>query len=150
MYQGDIIVTNYDTSLVPGMYLLNEVFYLTASIAAIHIFYGSIIISPEHLKRSICEGHCVYFTTLVVTIHIHTITSDLWLIRENSRMFLFEESHCSTSLLKVQSCKLDKNKYMIASAQITNTEIFALIAVLDFKFLTREVLFINRKDNGNC
>ena len=32
--------------------------------------------------------------------------------------------------LKVHSCKLYNNKYMIASAQITNTEIFAYIAVL--------------------
>ena len=32
--------------------------------------------------------------------------------------------------LKVQSCKLNNNKYMIASTQITNTEIFALMAVL--------------------
>ena len=39
---------------------------------------------------------------------------------------------------------------MIASAQITNTEIFALIAVLVFKLLSHKVLFINRKDNRNC
>ena len=32
--------------------------------------------------------------------------------------------------LKVHLCKLYNNKYMIASAQITNTEIFAYIAVL--------------------
>ena len=36
---------------------------------------------------------------------------------------------------------------MIASTQITNNEIFALIAVLVFKLLSRKVLFINRKDN---
>ena len=35
-------------------------------------------------------------------------------------------------LLKVQSCKLYYNKYMITSIQITNTEIFAFIAVLVF------------------
>ena len=39
---------------------------------------------------------------------------------------------------------------MIASTQITNTEIFALIAVLVFKLLNRKVLFINRKGNRNC
>ena len=39
---------------------------------------------------------------------------------------------------------------MIASTQITNTEIFALTAVLGFKLLSRKVLFINRKNNGNC
>ena len=37
---------------------------------------------------------------------------------------------------------------MIASTQITNTEIFT--AVLVFKLLRRNVLFTNRKDNGNC
>ena len=55
---------------------------------------------------------------------------------------------CTT--LKVQSCKLRHNKYMIASTQITNTEIFAFLAVLVFKLLSRKVLFINNKDNTNC
>ena len=55
-----------------------------------------------------------------------------------------------SALLKVQSCKLRNNKYMIASIQITNTEIFAFIAVLVFELLSRKVLFINRKDNRNC
>ena len=41
------------------------------------------------------------------------------------------------------------SKYMIASAQITNTGIFAFIAVLVYKLLNREVSFINRKDNKN-
>ena len=52
--------------------------------------------------------------------------------------------------LKVQSCKLYNNKYMIASTQITNTEIFVFIAVPVSKLLRREVLFINRKDDINC
>ena len=55
-----------------------------------------------------------------------------------------------TNNLKVQSCKLYNGKYMIASTQITNTEIFAFIAVLVFKLLGRKVLFINRKDSRNC
>ena len=37
---------------------------------------------------------------------------------------------------------------MIASTQTTNTEIFAFIAVVIFKLLSRKV--INRKDNRNC
>ena len=48
-------------------------------------------------------------------------------------------------MLKVQSCKSHKNKYMIASTQITNTEMFAFIAILAFKLLSRNVLVINRK-----
>ena len=39
---------------------------------------------------------------------------------------------------------------MIASTQITNTEIFSFITVLVFKLLSRKVLFINRNDNRNC
>ena len=36
---------------------------------------------------------------------------------------------------------------MIASTQITNSDIFAFIAALVFKLISRKVLFINRKDN---
>ena len=39
---------------------------------------------------------------------------------------------------------------MVASTQITNPEIFALVAVLVFKLLSRKVLFIDRKGNRNC
>ena len=39
---------------------------------------------------------------------------------------------------------------MTASTQITNTEIFAFIAVQVFKLFSHEVSFINRKDNRNC
>ena len=38
---------------------------------------------------------------------------------------------------------------MITSTQITNTEIFAFIAVLVFKLFSRQLLFINKKDNKN-
>ena len=56
----------------------------------------------------------------------------------------------NSQTLKVQPCKLYNSKYIIASAQITNTEIFIFIVVLVFKLLSRKVLFINRKDNKNC
>ena len=39
---------------------------------------------------------------------------------------------------------------MTASRQIRSTEIFAFIAVLGFKLLSRKVLFTNKKDNRNC
>ena len=42
----------------------------------------------------------------------------------------------TVNLLKVQSCNSYHNKCMIASVQITSTEIFAFIAVLVFKFLS--------------
>ena len=53
-------------------------------------------------------------------------------------------------ILKVLSCKLCNNKYMIASTEIANTEIFAFMAVLVFKLLNRKFLFINRKGSRNC
>ena len=46
--------------------------------------------------------------------------------------------------LKLQSFKL-YHKYIIASTQTTNTEIFAVVAVLVFKLLSGKVFFINRK-----
>ena len=52
--------------------------------------------------------------------------------------------------LKIQSCKLYNNKYMIASMQITNTKIFAFLVFLIFKTLSHNVLLIKRKDNRNC
>ena len=39
---------------------------------------------------------------------------------------------------------------MIASTQITNTDIFAFTAVPVFKLLSRKGLFINKKDNRDC
>ena len=39
---------------------------------------------------------------------------------------------------------------MMASTQITNAGIFALIAVLGFTLFSRTVLFINKKDNETC
>ena len=39
---------------------------------------------------------------------------------------------------------------MIASIQITNTDIFAFMAVLLFKLLSGKCLSINRKDYRNC
>ena len=39
---------------------------------------------------------------------------------------------------------------MMTLTQIANTEIFAFIAILVFRLLSRKVLFINTKDNRNC
>ena len=80
-----------------------------------------------------------------------------WLFVLNLCLFSFFHSfyfyfHFYRSILlylKVQSSKL-YNKYMIASTKITNSDIFAFIAVLVFKLLSHKVLFIKRKDNRNC
>ena len=65
-------------------------------------------------------------------------------------VYIFPDRRTQWSTLKVQSCKLYNNKYVMASTKIANNEIFTLIAVLVFKLLSRKVLFINRKDNRNC
>ena len=72
------------------------------------------------------------------------------LIKENVPENLEIQVSNSHESLKVQSCKLYNGKYMISLTQITDTEIFAFIAVLVFMLLSRKVLFINRKDNRNC
>ena len=48
----------------------------------------------------------------------------------------------------MQSYELHNSKYMIALTQITNTEVFAFIAVLVLMLLSRKVLFINGRDNS--
>ena len=64
-------------------------------------FYNRVIILREHLKRSICQGHCVYFKTLAATIH--TITSGLWLIQKklnDKGAYFFHRISCSNICLK--------------------------------------------------
>ena len=56
----------------------------------------------------------------------------------------------SATVKKLLSRKLDNDKNTSTLTHITNTEIFAFIAILVFKLLIREVLFINRKNNRNC
>ena len=56
-----------------------------------------------------------------------------------------KSSKTAVKSLQVQSCKLYNNKYMIASTQITNTEIFAFITVLVFKLLSRKIFLQTEK-----
>ena len=51
------------------IHILKEICYMTTSFPAIHYFYYSVIYSRERLKRPVCQGHCVYFTTLIATIY---------------------------------------------------------------------------------
>ena len=46
--------------------------------------------------------------------------------------------------LKVQSCKLCNDKYMIASTRLKDTDISAFIVLLVFKLSSCKILFINR------
>ena len=71
--------------------------------------------------------------------------SILALTKEKTNIAQYHRINSFFNYLKVQSCKLYNNKYMIASIQLTNTEIFVLITVLIFKLMSRKVLFINKK-----
>ena len=62
-----------------------------------------------------------------------------------SKILIYQRKYLDIMNLKVPSYKLYKNKYMIASIQITNTEIFEFISVLVLKLLSRNGLFTNRK-----
>ena len=67
-----------------------------------HFFYDSVIFSPERLKRSICQGHCVYFTALVTTIRYNKRSGvDSRKIEEYVSGKPFQENHCGPALLKV-------------------------------------------------
>ena len=65
------------------------------------------------------------------------------------KLYLYKSRSHGPVCLKVQSCKLYCSKYMIASTQITNTEVFALIAVLISKLFSRKILFIKEKTIGS-
>ena len=64
-----------------------------------------IIISWEHLKRSICQGHRIYFTTFIATIHYNK-----WFV-VNSRKFEgyvnLTKAICSPALLKGLICSTE-------------------------------------------
>ena len=64
-------------------------------------------------------------------------------------LMIFRTLQLRPQNLKVQSCKLYNNKYVIALTQITNTDVFGFMAVLVFKLLSRKILFIRRQDNRN-
>ena len=66
----EISVIN-DISLVSGIYIYwkkSVILKHQLQQSSYHI-YGSVMTSWEHLKRSISQGRCVYFTTPVATIY---------------------------------------------------------------------------------
>ena len=66
------------------------------------------------------------------------------LVAYKKSVLLINFSQNLSMTLKVQLCKWYNNECMIASTKITNTEIFAVVAVLVFKLLSRKVLLINK------
>ena len=81
------------------MYILKEVCFMTTSFLVIHFFYDSAIITRKHLKKSSCQGNCVYFTTLFATIHYNkrSVVDS----RKSWIVCLFQENHCAPPILKV-------------------------------------------------
>ena len=70
---------------------------MMTSIPAVHFFYGTVIVSLEHLKQSIMSrALCLFHNTYCK----HPLNS-LWLIREDLTATVFEESNCSSALIKL-------------------------------------------------
>ena len=91
MYQGEVIVNNYDTSLVSGMYKLNEVCYLTTSIRDIYYFTGAL--KAMRMWRTLSNSQYL----LQPSILLQAVRD--WL--EKNWICLFTESHCSPAFLRV-------------------------------------------------
>ena len=65
LQQGDIIVTNNENSVVTGMYIVkNSLLFDDSSCSHSFFFYSTIVISWGHLRPSIRQIHCVYFTRI--------------------------------------------------------------------------------------
>ena len=89
------IIINYDTSFLSGMYKLKDSLLFDGIIC--NNTFLSVIISREHLKRSICQDHCVYFATHLAN---STIASGLgWFEKIWRILCLFEENNCSPAPL---------------------------------------------------
>ena len=68
--------------------------YLKISIPAIHLFYGTVIISLEHMKQStLSRALCIFRN--------HQLGVCGWFEKIWRLLCLFEESNCSPALLKV-------------------------------------------------
>ena len=65
--KGDIIVINYYTSLVSGMYKLKDSLLFDVSSSHIYFFYGTVIISREHFEAI----HYVKDTVFILQHFIH-------------------------------------------------------------------------------
>ena len=109
---------------------------------------------PNHVVIMNKIMYCLFKDQTVITSEADFFQAcsfrKILIIHKNFRFTLIPDETNGVIFLKVQSCKLCNNKYMITSTQITNTGIFAFVALLVFKLSSRKVLFINRKDNRNC
>ena len=112
--------------------------------------------SREYKSRNSSQRRSVKQMFLKISQNSHEITCvrASFLLKSQEKEIpaqLFSCEFCAifkNTLLKVPSCKLCNNKITIASTQIPNTEIFAFIAVLVLKLLSRILLqyFFNLHD----
>ena len=100
--------------------------------------------SPPH--QNICTRINISTRNISLYVYLYFDADTQYKVK---KLIIFLSNLWLNPQLKVESYKLYNNKYIIASTQITNTEIFAFIAFLVFKLLNRKVLFINWKDKRN-
>ena len=140
----EVINASFSENFDPQVYIVQGVHSLDLENVVLISWY--LLISLKLWKRL---DFCVFLVKERGNVSLHSnlwISSMLLLQVKYFRSFklhfsdftlkylIYSQFRC---LLKVQWCKLYNNKYMIASTQITNR-------------LSRNVLFINRKDNRNC
>ena len=101
LLQGDIIVTNYDTSFVSGMYILKHVCYLRTSVTAIHFLHCHSFTVGSTWSDPIYQGYCVYFTALITAINYKNWSVVYSRKFEGYLLCLFEESHSIPGYSKV-------------------------------------------------
>ena len=94
-------------------------------------FINSALLLLNSSKRRSVNLCTKFFLNTLLCYHIYLPYTYFLVQRWSIRQFL-----------KVQSCKLCNNKYLIVSIQITNTQIFALRAVLVFMLLSRKIVLL--------
>ena len=117
---------------------------------------GTLPKSAFIVRAIVCDNHPLNVSSFKNLLqYINQDPDELFIWYELRKTYLFYDAvhlmkNIRNNLSKVRLCKLYNSKCMTASTQITNTEIFAFIAVLVFMLLSRKFLFINIKDNRNC
>ena len=66
------------------------------SISAVHFFYCTVVVSRSVWRDLLCQGHFIYFKTLIIAIHQKKQP-----VVDLRVLCFFEESNCSPALLKV-------------------------------------------------
>ena len=79
------------------MHISRKVRYMTISFPAIHFFYDSVVFSRESLRRSICQGDCLFHNICCN----QPLEQAVW-FEKNRRVCLFQENHCGPAFLKVR------------------------------------------------